>query len=100
MTPGIIHLKKYLFWKYSDSSSSTLIFSTSKGDRNMVIIIAEQISNRKTISVTKRMKILDALQRLVNETVIVIVKRHIRVDHEKILNTNQKGFVAKIRYLS
>jgi hypothetical protein len=55
----------------------------------MAITAARPISARNTISVTRRIKILDVLQRFVNETVMVIDKRGINVAHKIILNTNQ-----------
>tara|TARA_B100001123_G_C15062639_1_gene928236 strand:- start:479 stop:646 length:168 start_codon:yes stop_codon:yes gene_type:complete len=55
----------------------------------MTITAARPISARNTNSVTRMIKILDVLHRLVNETVMVMDRRHIRVAHEIILNTNQ-----------
>ena len=55
----------------------------------MIIIAARPISVRNTISVTRIIKILDVPDRFVNETVMVMNRRHIRVAQEIILNTNQ-----------
>tara|TARA_B100000953_G_scaffold266624_1_gene234876 strand:+ start:382 stop:549 length:168 start_codon:yes stop_codon:yes gene_type:complete len=55
----------------------------------MKITAARPISAINTISVTRRIKILDVFHRFVKETVMVMDRRHIRVAHEIILNTNQ-----------
>ena len=55
----------------------------------MTIIAARPVSERNRNSVTRMIKTLDVLHRFVNETVMVMDIRHIRVAHEIILNTNQ-----------